>query len=169
MKFDHVLKPHAKGNDNGYTQRECESMSKISNGPGCAGGTAIWTEVEKAKADAYEDAAQRVEKLAEDYTHEHGSYDPSTNAWELHHRHGDRIEAWDDAVEAIRKRKAEKCHVTHASQQSAPSYAPRRLPGPLWEIVMHDQDFQDSLLDYYNYGGSSARVAKAAMKAIGGG
>jgi hypothetical protein len=45
--------------------------------------------------------------------------------------------------------------------------APRRLPGPLWEIVMHDQNFQDSLLDYHNYGGSSARVAKAAMKAIG--
>jgi hypothetical protein len=76
-----------------------------------------WVEVEKAKADAYEDAARRVEKLSEDYHHEHGSYDESTNAWEIGHRHGDRIEAWDDAVEAIRKRKAEKCQVTHAATE----------------------------------------------------
>lgn len=78
-----------------------------------------WVDVEKAKADAYEDAIGRVEKLAEDYTHEHGSYDSSTNAWELHHRHGDRIEAWDDAVDALRKRKAEKCQVTQALQPGA--------------------------------------------------
>lgn len=75
-----------------------------------------WVAVEKAKADAYEDAARRVEKLAEDYTLEHGSYDPSTNAWELHHRHGDRIEAWDDAVAVIRERKAKVCQVTQAAE-----------------------------------------------------
>ena len=74
-----------------------------------------WVDVEKLKADAYEDAARRVEKLAEEYTQEHGSLDQTTNAYELHHRHGDRIEAWDDAVEAIRKRKGEKCHVTQAT------------------------------------------------------
>ena len=78
--------------------------------------TEKWAAAEKALADAYEDAARIVETLAEDYTHEHGSYDPSTNAWELHHRHMEKIEAWDDAVQAIRKRKAEKCHVTHALQ-----------------------------------------------------
>jgi hypothetical protein len=73
-----------------------------------------WVELEKVKADAYEDAARQVEKIAEDYTHEHGSYDPSTNAWELHHRHAERIEALDDAVETIRARKAKVCHVTQA-------------------------------------------------------
>ena len=73
-----------------------------------------WVAAEKAKLDAYEDAARSVEKLAEDYTHEHGSYDGSTNAWELHHRHAEYIEALDAAVEAIRKRKAEKCHITKA-------------------------------------------------------
>lgn len=77
-----------------------------------------WAEVEKAKADAYEDAARLVEKLAEDYTHEHGSYDGSTNAWELGHRHMEKIEGWDDAVEAIRKRKAEKCQVTQVKEVS---------------------------------------------------
>ena len=75
-----------------------------------------WVEAEKAKADAYADAVSLVEKIAEDYTHEHGSYDSSTNAWELHHRHAEYIEALDDAVEAIRKRKAEKCSVTQAAK-----------------------------------------------------
>lgn len=81
-----------------------------------AGAARSWVESEKAKADAYEDAARRVEKIAEDYTHEHGSYDDSTNAWELHHRHAEYIEALDAAVEAIRKRKAEKCHVTQVAK-----------------------------------------------------
>lgn len=83
--------------------------------------TAAWVAAEKAKADAYEDAARLIEKLAEDYTHEHGSYDPSTNAWELHHRHAERIEALDDAVAAIRERKAKVCQVTQAIPRPRPS------------------------------------------------
>lgn len=91
-----------------------------------------WVAVEKAKADAYADAVRVVEKIAEDYTHEHGSYDGSTNAWELNHRHMEKIEAWDDAVEALRKRKAEKCSVTQAAPACGcrESY-PQLVPGEL--------------------------------------
>lgn len=74
-----------------------------------------WVVAEQAKADSYEDAARVVERLAEEYTHEHGSYDGSTNAWELGHRHMEKIEGWDDAIAAIRKRKGEKCQVTQAT------------------------------------------------------
>lgn len=38
---------------------------------------------------------------------------------------------------------------------------------PRWEIVMHDEGFQAALQDYHHNGGSSARVARAALKAIG--
>jgi hypothetical protein len=53
--------------------------------------------------DVLEAAAHKVEKIGHDYMHEHGSYDPSTNVWEIHHRHAERIEALDDAVAAIRE------------------------------------------------------------------
>jgi ribonuclease HI len=90
-----------------------------------------WVAVEKAKVDAYADAVRVVEKIAEDYIHEHGSYDGSTNAWDLNHRHMEKIEAWDDAVEALRKRKAEKCHVTHAApvQCGCVETYPQLVPG----------------------------------------
>jgi hypothetical protein len=55
------------------------------------------------RIDVLEEAARVVEKIGHDYMQEHGSYDASTNAWEIHHRHADRIEALDDAVDAIRK------------------------------------------------------------------
>lgn len=90
-----------------------------------------WIKAEKAKAAAYDDAAALVEKMAHDYMHEHGSYDPSTNSWEIP-KHADRIEALEDAVEAIRKRKAEKCHVTQAAlvcgcRESYPQLIPGKV------------------------------------------
>lgn len=48
-----------------------------------------------------------------------------------------------------------------------PDYMPRRLSGTLKDIVMHDEGFQAALQDYHHNGGSSARVARAALKAIG--
>lgn len=100
----------------GYFMREIAPKTEPAISPSAVAvdSPQTWVAAEKAKLDAYEDAARSVEKLAEDYTHEHGSYDGSTNAWELHHRHAEYIEALDAAVEAIRKRKAEKCHITKA-------------------------------------------------------
>lgn len=46
-------------------------------------------------------------------------------------------------------------------------YTPRRLTGPLQDMVMYDEGFQAALQDYHHNGGSSARVARAALKAIG--
>jgi hypothetical protein len=48
-----------------------------------------------------------------------------------------------------------------------PDYTPRRLQGPLKDVVMYDEGFQAALQDYHHNGGSSARVAAAALKAIG--
>lgn len=77
-----------------------------------------WADVEKAKADAYEDAARIVERRAEDRRLEHGVADPSTNGWD-YPKHKQDVgnaldEEADDCSAAIRKRKAEKCQVTQA-------------------------------------------------------
>lgn len=48
-----------------------------------------------------------------------------------------------------------------------PDYSHRRLTGPLQDVVMYDEGFQAALQDYHHNGGSSARVARAALKAIG--
>ena len=48
-----------------------------------------------------------------------------------------------------------------------PNYTPSRLRGPLKDLVMYDEGFQAALQDYHHNGGSSARVAAAALKAIG--
>ena len=45
--------------------------------------------------------------------------------------------------------------------------APRTLRGNLCDMVMYDEGFQTALQDYHHNGGSSARVARAALKAIG--
>ncbi len=55
------------------------------------------------RIDVLEEAARAVEKIGHDHMHEHGSYDSSTNSWDIHHKHADRLEALDDAVDAIRK------------------------------------------------------------------
>lgn len=44
-------------------------------------------------------------------------------------------------------------------------HAPRRLQDPLLDLVVHDEGFQAALQDYHHNGGSSARVASAALKA----
>lgn len=69
-----------------------------------AGMLGKWVEAEKAKADAYEDAARVVERMAEGP--EEGRRLTKEEEW--------ACIKLEDAAKAIRERKAKQCHVTQA-------------------------------------------------------